>query len=93
MRLLWHRLVSWCVQLWHLMRRIRWSRAHPLPWKSRPVTSPHQRVFAQPKPQRSRAVADRVIKPHPAVSFFSFEVSSQATTPLRAIPLPDRRTG
>ena len=30
-------------------------------------------------------MADRVIKPHPAVSFCCFEVSSQATTPLRTL--------
>lgn len=51
MCLLWHRLVSWCVQLWRLMRRMRWSRARQPHWKSCSVTSPSRKVFAQPKPK------------------------------------------
>ncbi len=51
MLLLWHRLVSWCDQLWYLMRCIRRLRRHPLRWRSRPIASLSRRVFAQPKPQ------------------------------------------
>jgi hypothetical protein len=51
-----------------------------------PVARPPHPAESLPSPNHSsgRAVPDRTITPHPAVSFFCFEVLRQATTPMNS---------